>query len=295
MFTQTTATKPLSRRQDHFVVLSAADLRSGVHRDEPALCRLESSAAKGLMEGLDQDIKTLRRGRGHLGRLLLLTGLFFMFAHSRLFFGWECRGGLSALLMLSCILQLRLLITRYTSHLATRRRIKNELLLLQKYASAHRVGMLIDAMRYGDGEASCLAQHLLVETLPHVSDDCSLTRAQHAALCRVLDGTNANLILAVLAVFQRIGIPQSLRAVERMMWCPVWLADAQQIETAAKACYLAMQERADRQAMTETYLRPAAPDTAQILLRPVAFVSCRDECDVKQLVRASAKGEIRPL
>ena len=295
MFAQTATTKLLPPPRRPFASLPEAEMHAVPCPSEPILHPLESPAAGTLIRVLDRDIKTLRRGRVQVARLLFLTSLFFLLAHSRFLFGWECRGALSALLLVCCTLLMQRLMMRYALHLATRRRIKNELLLLQKYASAHRIDMLIDAMRYGDGEASLLAQRLLVETLPHVSEGYALTRAHHAALCRALHGTNANLILAILAAFKKIGIPQSARAVQRMMYCPVWLADATQIEKAAQACYLAMQERAKRQAMTETYLRPGTPDGAQILLRPVIVLSSEDGRDARQLVRAGMEGEARPL
>ena len=296
MLVQTTANNLLDRPLGPGAAVPEAKASVVLPRPALPLSRLKSPAVGRLMNGLDRDIKTLRRGRGQIGRLLLLTSLFFLSAHGRFLFGWECRDGVSALLLICCILLLQCLITRYASHLATRRRMKEELLLLQKYASAHRVDMLIDAMRYGDEEASCLAQRLLVETLPQVSEADAFSLAQHAALCRVLHGTNTGLILAVLTAFQRIGIPQSLRSVERMVWCPVWLADAQRIETAARACYVAIQERASRQAMTQTYLRPAVPNAARILLRPMSFErSSSDEFDVNHLVQASANGETKPL
>ncbi len=248
-------------------------------------------ATEFLTNLLAHDLQDFRRGRRQQAWLLLATLALFMLAHSRLILGWPIHNEFSLLCFLLFMLMTQFLTLRCDAHCRKKRRIRNLLFLLQEAPPVERTGVFVDVMRYGDSDASCLAQVILVATLPQVKDKNLLSQEQHAALCQILRGTNTNLILAILAAFEQIGISRSRRAVRRLVSCPLWLADAKRIERAASACLLAMQERGKQQAVAETSLRAATPavSTARALLRPVeAYNSSQD---AEQLMRLSSLSE----
>ena len=233
-------------------------------------------AAEFLINLLARDIQDFRRSRRRRTWLLIETIAFFMLAHGRFLLGWPIHNQISVPCILLFLLLMQVLTRHCEAHYRQKRRIRNLLFLLQEEPPVERTGVFVDVMRYGDSDASCLAQAILLATLPQVRDKNSLSQQQHTALCRALRGTNANLILAILAAFEQIGISRSRRAVWRLISCPVWLADAKRIERAANACLLAMQERARQEAVAEMLLRATMPTvpthympTSHMLLRPV--------------------------
>ncbi len=227
-------------------------------------------AAEFLTGLLVLDIQGFRESHRRRAWLLITTLALLILAHGRLLLGWPVQNGIGLLFFALFLLMTRLLTRHCLAHSVKQRRIRNLLFLLQEAPPVERVNVFVDVMRYGDRDASCLAQVILVETLPHLRDKNLLSRAQHRALCRVLRGTNANLILAILAAFEQVGVPRSRRVVRRLLSCPVWMADAPRIEHAANACLLAIEARTKQAVTARTSLRATMPDAApaRTLLRP---------------------------
>lgn len=217
------------------------------------------------------DIQGFRRSHRQRAWLLILTIALFVLAHGRFLLGWPVQNEVGLLFFVLSVLTMRSLTVHCVAHSAKQRRIRNLLFLLQESPPVERINVFVDVMRCGDSDASCLAQAILVETLPHLKDRDLLTPDQYQALCQALRGTNSNLILAILAAFEQIGVPRSYRAVRRLVSCPAGLADARRIERAANACLLAMEERAKRHVTAQTSLRATMPtvSSARTLLRPV--------------------------
>ena len=242
-------------------------------------------AAEFLTGLLVLDIQGFRESHRRRAWLLIGTFTLFVLAHGRFMLGWPVQNGAGLLFFALFLLMTRLLTRHCLAHSVKQRRIRNLLFLLQEFPCVERVNVFVDVMRYGDSDASCLAQVILVETLPHLRDKDLLSREQHRALCRTLRGTNANLILAILAAFEQVGVPGSRRAVRRLLSCPVWMAEATRIERAANACLLAMETRAKQGETARTSLRATMPDAApaRTLLRPAQ--SSHSSSETEQLVR----------
>lgn len=228
-------------------------------------------------------VQEYRQARSRF-RMALLGTLMLFFLISLLLHLFEY-GGLPMVIL--CV-TLPALLRRLEMRRQSERRMHNVLTVLQKYEPGRSVGALIEAMRTGNETTYRLASDSLIAELARLqaSDGLLLTARQRVWLCRALHGSHSELILAIVRAFERIGDAKAIPHVKRLTNCPVWLAEYDRIQEAARHCLPILQARAAEAQTARTYLRAATPPAApeKVLLRPAPH---EESASSALLVRAS--------
>lgn len=163
--------------------------------------------------------------------------------------------------------------------------------VLTQFEDTRLVGVLAEALEYGDNDLRRLVEPLLSRVLPRLqaSDAHLLNKEQRDCLNRALKGKNKALVLAILQAYQQVGDARAISAVKRLVNGEGRLGRDAEVRQAAREClpFLEMkeaQEKNSRQLLRASSNLEAAQAAPDMLLRPASGVI---ETEPEQLLRAS--------
>lgn len=168
-------------------------------------------------------------------------------------------------------------------------RLKSLLSIVSNLDDKRLVGPLLQAQRYH--EVRSAIQTALLHLLPQLqhTDAFLLKDAERTLLYQSLNSTNPEYVLTVLKALEQVGDSKALPYVEKLVY-PADKQDKQNkrneaVVQAAQECLVFLQQRIERQQISQSLLRPsdkatAVPDT---LLRSA---SATQDTEPAQLLRA---------
>lgn len=160
------------------------------------------------------------------------------------------------------------------------------------FEDVRTVGALAEAMDYGDRVTRETAGCALCFLLPRMTaNDASLLNEKHrVCLNHILDGKDANLMIAVLKAYEQVGDSRSLPSVRKLAAGQSALFRSGVVQEAACACLPFLEARAEQEKAGRSLLRPSAVGAVQsdALLRPTETAG---RSDPHQLLRAGQSEE----
>jgi len=138
---------------------------------------------------------------------------------------------------------------------------------LARLDDVRAIGPLVEALEMRDSAMRKRAEDALIRLLPRLrsADAELLGDAQRRILGRALvKHRNTELAVAILMAFEQIGSAHDLPVVEKVVSGPADSMRERRIREAARECLLYLQERARRESMSQTLLRPAGPIVAPV-------------------------------
>jgi hypothetical protein len=175
-----------------------------------------------------------------------------------------------------------------------KQRYKTAMQSLMKSEDLRVVGPLTEALSTSDTRS--IAASALCRLLPRLQfgDAHLLNEKQRRSLYRELEGTDTDLILAILKAFEQVGDSKDLPYVERLAQAAAERPTGGRLLAEAQHCLLFLKARAEHEHTRQTLLRAAsASDTPpDVLLRPA---SSTPETEPQQLLRAGTAEENNAL
>jgi hypothetical protein len=268
----------------------AADLR---HYDAKvreaaaaALAGFQSEqAVMALRDWLSEEIAASRRRRNWywFRRTLLILGLFYVFfSHVNTHSNWFLQPYLMVLMIMGGFVDSSAYLRR------------NTVRALGATTDARLAGALAACLSDRDRSVRNAAKEALKKLLPQVkaSDKQYIAPAEMDALIRELNGSDAQLTIAILKAFEQVGDERALPEVEWLAMENSELLDGDvpiEVRRAAQECLPFLRLRAEQAEQARTLLRASAPIDAaapDMLLRPV--LARADETPPEQLLRAQS-------
>jgi len=284
-----------SRRQRHYhetkIIewLGSMDLNTLLNASD-MLDRLGEPSTHILRRIVNREVGHCQRGRRQLvlGLMFVVVTLLGLLIWNMIVPGAFYNG--AACLLLPVWLLLPFLIVWMEKQITSGRRLRNAVTLLNRKCTTESVGELIVAMHSGDERTRAIASDALVVLLPHLTvEQNEILSAKHRSmLYQELYGYNSNLILAILVALERIGDRNAIPTVERLMDCPIWIAQSARIQAAAERCLTALRPLAEGQRDMQTLLRASDAETIppEEMLRAVEHW---DDTPQRELLRAGSE------
>jgi HEAT repeat protein len=126
-----------------------------------------------------------------------------------------------------------------------------------RYEDVRAVGLLAEALSFGDKAVRAVAEQALIRLLPRLQPEDAelLNKKQRECLYRAMRNGNPELVIAILKALTRVGDEEALRHVEDLCMN----ARDPRVRWAAMECLPGLKERVIREGMAQRLLRPADP------------------------------------
>jgi hypothetical protein len=292
-YTLTWARKPRTQQERTAEQLGSSDLDEVLTAME-ALEKMGPGATDLLRSFVQHDARKYREGQKQLrlGVILIVLVALAILIWNVTYPGIAGIG--AGCLLLAVWLATPCTLSWYGDSRTYGRRLSNVVALLHRSPLPNATPEMLEALSNGDSRTMSLASRSLTQLLPQLTNAEEVLLKPHyqIGLRRALRGYDSNLILAILEASEKILNPAAIPDVRRLTHCPDWIAESEQIQSAARRSLAALEADTRHLQTVQTLLRASSPPNTPSaeLLRQATAVPTSQAHQMLRAFNASHSG-----